>query len=65
MDADTGLEDPAGRRILEGLPLLIGEGGLVSLESPPDAILQGGIDQPTDGHDHEQRHDPFGFLEVE
>jgi hypothetical protein len=44
MDADKVLEDPAGRRILDWLPLLIRGGGLVSFESLPDAILQGRID---------------------
>ena len=32
MDANNVLEDPAGRRVLDGLPVLVGEGRLVVLE---------------------------------
>ena len=42
MDADKVLEDPAGRGVLDGLPLLVGEGRLMVLERLADAILQGG-----------------------
>ena len=65
MDADKVLEDPAGRGVLDGWPVLVGEGRLVVLERLSDALLQGGIHQQTDGHDHQQRHDPLGFLERE
>ena len=65
MDADTILEDPAGGGVLNGLPLLVWEGRLMVLEHVPDAILQGGIDQQANGHDHEERHDPLGLRERE
>jgi hypothetical protein len=32
------------------------------LERLPDVVLQGGIEEQTGGHDHEQHHDPLGFL---
>ena len=65
MDADKVLEDPAGRRILNGSPFVSGEGGLVGLECLPEALLQGGIDQHADSHHPEQRHAPFRVLEIE
>jgi hypothetical protein len=65
MDADKVLEDPAGRGVLDGLPLLVGESRLMVLERLSDAIFQGRIHQQADRHDHQQRHDPRGFLEIE
>jgi hypothetical protein len=64
MDADKVLEDPAGRGVLDGLPLLVWESRSVVLERLADAILQGSLHQQAHGHDHQQRHDPFGFLAI-
>lgn len=64
MNADTGREDPTGRRVLDGLPLLVGERRLTLLEGLAEAIFPGRIHQQADGHDPQQRHDPLGFLEI-
>ena len=65
MDADKVLEDPAGRGVLDGWPVLVGEGRLGVLERFSDALLHGGRHQPADGHDQPQRQAPLGFLEIE
>jgi hypothetical protein len=47
------------------LPFLVWEGGLEVYEPLPDAIFQGCIDEQAHGHDHQECHDPLGFLEIE
>jgi hypothetical protein len=49
---------------LDGLPLLVGESRILVLERLSNAIFQGRIHQQADSHDHQQRHDPLGFLEI-
>ena len=34
------------------------------LERLADTILQGRVHQQAHGHDHQQRHDPLGFLQI-
>ncbi len=64
MDADKILEDPASRGVWDRLPLLVWARCLVVLECLADAILQGSLHQQADCHDHQQRYDPLGFLEI-
>jgi hypothetical protein len=65
MDAAKVLEHPAGCGVLYRLSLLTWEGGLGVRESLPDTIFQGCIDQQAHGHDHQECHDPLGFLQIE
>lgn len=65
MDADKVLEHPASRGVLDRLPLLVGKRGLVGLEGVPDAVLQRRIHEQVYGHDHQKRHDPLRFLQIE
>ena len=63
MHPHKGVEDPPCGGGLDALAFLIRKGGLVRLERVTDAILSGRIDEHTDGHDHQQGHDPFGFFQ--
>jgi hypothetical protein len=52
MNPDTGLEDPPGRGMWEGLTLLMGTGGLVGSQGLPEAIRHRRVAQQTSRHDH-------------
>ena len=57
------VEDPPGGGGLDALACLIRKGGLVLRERVTDAIRSGRLDEPTDRHDHQPGHDPFGLIQ--
>ena len=65
MNPHEVVEHPACRRVLDALAFLVRKGGLMLLEGRADAVLQGRIDEQTDGHHHQQGHDAFRFFEIE
>jgi hypothetical protein len=65
MNPDKVLEDPPRRGRLDRLSFLIRKRRLMVPQGLADAILQGGIDQQTHRHYHQQRHEPRGFFEIE
>src|SRR5512135_1288782 len=64
MNADKTLEDPAGRRVNNQFTALVRKGLLLFSQSGTQAVLQGSVDQQAQGHDHEQRHDSLGGLQI-
>ncbi len=65
MNPSKVVEDPPRRGILDRLSFLIGKCHLMVPEGLADTVLQGGIDQQTHRHHHQQRHEPLGFFEIE
>jgi hypothetical protein len=65
MDADKGLEDLAGRGVLDGLSLQVGEGRLRVLKRLADARLQGGIHPHAAGQNPQQGHVPVVWRAIE
>jgi hypothetical protein len=65
MNPHKVVEDPPCGGGLGGCALLVRQGGLVLLERVADARLSSRIDEHTDRQDHQQRHDPFGFLQLQ
>ena len=65
MDTDKVREHPAGRGVLDRLPRVVGQRGLLRLEGVPDTVFQRRLDEHADGHDHQEGHDPLWFLEIE
>jgi hypothetical protein len=64
MHPDKVREDPPRRGRLDRRSFLMRTRRLMVPEGLADAILQGGIDQQTPRHDHQQRHEPLGFFEI-
>ena len=49
-------------RVLHTVAFLVWDGRSVLLEGCADAVFEGCIDEPTDGHHHEQGHDALGLF---
>ena len=56
---NLGQAPPRGG-VLHRVPLVVGKRRLMVPEGLTDAVLQGRIDEQTDRHDHQPRHDPLG-----
>ena len=65
MNPHKVVEDPPCGGGLGGFAFLVRKGGLVLLECVADAILEGRIDEQTDGHHHQEGHDTCGFFEIQ
>ena len=53
VNADEIVEDPAGRGVLHGLPLLVRKRGALVLEGVANTVFQGGVHQQTNRHHHQ------------
>src|SRR5918992_3325845 len=65
MNAYKQLKNPVHGGVLHGLTFLVGKGLLLLFEGLTEAVFQGGIDQQREGHDHHQRQDAFGRLQIQ
>jgi hypothetical protein len=59
------MQDPPCRRGCNTSPLLIWEGRSVLLKDRTDAVFEGGIDESTHRHDHQQGHEALGVCAIE
>jgi hypothetical protein len=65
MNPHEVVKDPPCSRVHNPSPFLVWAGRSVLLEGLADAVFEGRIDESTDGHDHEQGHDPLGLFAIQ
>lgn len=65
VNAHKRMKDPPRRRIVNLFALWVGKRRLVVFERLADAVFQGGLDEQTHRHHHQQRHDALGCFQRE